>query len=61
MPYSSRTFDALIQHYAKVYGIRPSLLHAVIKKESDYDPEAKSSKGARGLMQVLPSTAKELG
>jgi len=58
---ASRSLDETIARVAGQYGIRPSFVHAVIKAESNYDPRAVSSKGALGLMQLMPQTARELG
>lgn len=50
----------LIQHYAAVFNLDDSLIRAVIKVESDYNPNAQSTKGARGLMQLIPETARDM-
>jgi soluble lytic murein transglycosylase-like protein len=50
-----------VDRVASRYGVDPDLVHAVIAVESAYDPYAVSSKGAVGLMQLLPETAAELG
>jgi soluble lytic murein transglycosylase-like protein len=53
-------YQAEVQAVAKATEIDPALIHAVIATESGYNPQAQSSKGAYGLMQVLPSTARSL-
>jgi len=53
--------EQLTDEEAKKRGIHPALARAVIEKESGWDPSAVSGSGARGLMQLMPETAKELG
>jgi soluble lytic murein transglycosylase-like protein len=53
--------DEYISPAASKYGIAPELVAAVIWAESSGDPNARSHRGARGLMQLMPATAKELG
>ena len=48
----------LVSKYAKKYGVDESLIHALIKVESDYDIHAVSPVGAKGLMQLMDKTAK---
>ncbi|HYQ92338.1 MAG TPA: transglycosylase SLT domain-containing protein [Candidatus Competibacteraceae bacterium] len=50
-----------IQQVAVAYQLEPALLHAVISAESAYNPQARSPKGARGLMQLMPDTARRFG
>lgn len=52
-----QAFAAIIDQIAREVGVSPHLLHAVIEVESAYNPEAISSKGAQGLMQLIPATA----
>ena len=51
----------LIEHYADRFHLDSALVKAVIKVESDFDPRVVSSKGAKGLMQLMPATALEMG
>jgi soluble lytic murein transglycosylase-like protein len=54
-------FDDLIEHYAADVGVSSDLVRAVIQAESGFNPWAISRKGALGLMQLMPATARELG
>lgn len=53
--------ESLITHFAKKFKLDRSLLKAVIKVESDFNPLVVSVKGAQGLMQLMPETAREIG
>ena len=54
-------FDGLIQKAAGQHGVDANLVRAVIQVESGYQASARSSKGAVGLMQVMPATARQYG
>ncbi|MCU1263412.1 MAG: Lytic transglycosylase, catalytic [Bryobacterales bacterium] len=51
----------MIDAIAQRNNVEPSLVHSVIKAESNYNPLALSPKGAQGLMQLIPSTARRFG
>lgn len=54
-------FSGLIEKYAKENGLDPDLVRAVIKTESNFNPKAVSGKNAKGIMQLIDPTAKEMG
>lgn len=56
-----KKFDPVVREAAARNRIDPELIHAVIKAESNYDPFAVSAKGALGLMQLMPDTARHYG
>jgi soluble lytic murein transglycosylase-like protein len=53
--------DTAVRDASLRFAVSPELLHAVIRHESAYDVEAVSHRGAQGLMQLMPATARELG
>lgn len=57
----ARSYDDLIVEHARRNGVRQSLVRAVVQVESGFNPFAYSNKGAMGLMQLMPSTAREFG
>jgi soluble lytic murein transglycosylase-like protein len=61
VPRSGDTFRHLILQAAERYALAPKLVESVIRVESNFEPRAVSPKGARGLMQLMPGTAKLLG
>ena len=54
-------YRAIITQLAEAHGVDARLIHAVISVESAYQPRARSRKGARGLMQLMPATARQYG
>ena len=54
-------FQSFIFEASVASRLPAELIHAVIKTESNYNPRAQSPKGARGLMQLMPATAKRFG
>ena len=54
-------YDSLVRALSEKHGVSSQLVHSIIKAESNYDPFAVSSKGAKGLMQLMPGTAKDYG
>jgi hypothetical protein len=54
-------FDVLIEKYATVHQVEAAVVRAIIQTESAFNPLALSRKGAIGLMQLMPMTARELG
>lgn len=57
---SNRSYLDIIRRHASSYQLEEALVKAVIKVESDYQPRVVSRKGAQGLMQLIPETAKDL-
>jgi soluble lytic murein transglycosylase len=56
-----KKYDGLITKASERFGVSFPLLKAIIKAESDFDPQAVSKKGAMGLMQIMPQNFKLLG
>lgn len=57
----AKDLEPLITKHARANGVSPALVSAVMRVESCYDQRAVSRVGARGLMQLMPETARELG
>ena len=60
-PAQSRGYDDLIVEYSRLNGVRADLVRAVVQVESAFNPSAISRKGAIGLMQLMPATARQFG
>ncbi len=58
--HGSGKYDKDITQVSKRYNVDPHLIKAIIKAESDFNHRAVSKKGAQGLMQLMPETAREL-
>jgi len=54
-------YEQVVDEVSSAHGLESALLHAVISVESRYNPKAVSRKGAAGLMQLMPQTAKRYG
>lgn len=55
-----KEYIEFVEKYSEEYGVDESLIYAIIKTESGFDPNAISSKKAIGLMQIMEATAKEM-
>ena len=60
LPVPRAKIAEVIEHYARHHGLSPRLVQAVVQVESGYNPRALSNKGAMGLMQLMPATARLL-
>jgi soluble lytic murein transglycosylase-like protein len=58
---TNSSMTELIRQHARQQGLSPRLVQSVVQVESGYNPKALSNKGAQGLMQLMPATARELG
>lgn len=57
----SQLYNDIIVESSRLHDVRPSLVRAVVQVESGFNPRAYSPKGAMGLMQLMPATAREFG
>ena len=60
-PEGRELYESIIQEAAAMHGVDEDLVRAVIQTESGFDPKAVSRVGAKGLMQMMPATAKRMG
>jgi soluble lytic murein transglycosylase-like protein len=60
-PVDPKAFEGLIKNAAARHQVPEELVKAVIKVESNFNPQATSHMGAMGLMQLMPGTARDLG
>jgi len=58
---AERPFSEIIREASQKYGVDEQVISAVIQQESSFNPQAVSSSGAVGLMQLMPATAQSLG
>lgn len=61
VPLNRDAFPDIIREVAGVHRVEESLIRAIIHAESAYQPDARSPKGAQGLMQLMPDTQRDLG
>ena len=57
----AKPYETLISEHSRAQGVRPALVRAVMQVESGFNPYARSPKGAMGLMQLMPATARQYG
>jgi soluble lytic murein transglycosylase-like protein len=61
LPAKAKRLRPMVEGIASAVQVSPDLIHAVISAESNYDARAVSPRGARGLMQLMPATARRFG